>query len=311
MATNPNVEVNRNLFIGGSEIPTIMGINPFQKRWDLLREKVGIYTNDFNGNEYTEYGNALEPQIRNYVNLIKSTNFIEGTFIEGHEVLGIRCNVDGYNEDTILEIKTTSEIHEDVDDYERYLVQLLYYMEHAHKANGILAVYERPKDFNTEFDVNRLHLYEIKYDDYTNLVSRINNAVETFIKDVARLKENPFLNEEELTPQDIVSVSLELEGIEQRLASLKALEAKQKELKAKLLELMVANEVKSWKTINGTSITRVDGTEATTSVVKAFNEDKFKEENEELYNKYLEDKTVETKGRSAYVKITLPKGAKK
>ena len=149
MATNPNVEKDRELWLGGSEISTIMGLNPFQKRWDLLREKVGIYTNDFNGNEYTEYGNALEPQIRNYVNLIKSTNFIEGTFIEEHEVLGIRCNVDGYNEDTILEIKTTSEIHEDVNDYERYLVQLLYYMEHAHKVNGILAVYERPKDFNT------------------------------------------------------------------------------------------------------------------------------------------------------------------
>ena len=311
MATNPNVEVDRNLFVGGSEIVTIMNLNPFQKRWDLLREKVGIYTNEFKGNTYTEYGNALEPQIRNFINLQRDTNFIEGTFTEEHEVLGIRCNVDGYNEDTILEIKTTSEIHEDVNDYERYLVQLLYYMEHAHKAHGILAVYERPKDFNTEFDVNRLQVYDINYDDYTNLVSRINNAVEIFIKDVAKLKENPFLTEEELTPQDIVSVSLELEGIEQRLANLKALETKQKELKAKLLELMINNEVKSWKTINGTSITRVDGTEATSSVVKAFNEDKFKADNEELYNKYLEDKVVETKGRSAYVKITLPKGAKK
>lgn len=311
MATNPNVEKDRELWIGGSEIPTIMGLNPFQKRWDLLQEKAGIKKNDFTGNEYTEYGNILEPQIRNYINFIRNKNFIEGTFTEKHETLGIRCNVDGYNEDTILEIKTTSEIHDDVNDYERYLVQLLYYMEHSHKAHGILAVYERPKDFNTIFDPNRLNLYDIKYDDYTNLVSRINNVVETFIKDVAKLKENPFLTEEELTPQDIVSVSLELEGIEQRLASLKALETKQKELKAKLLELMIDNEVKSWKTINGTSITRVDGTEATTSVVKAFNEDKFKADNEELYNKYLEDKTVETKGRSAYVKITLPKGAKK
>lgn len=311
MATNPNVEKDRELWLGGSEISTIMGLNPFQKRWDLLQEKAGIKKNDFTGNEYTEYGNILEPQIRNYINFIRNTNFIEGTFTEEHEVLGIRCNVDGYNEDTILEIKTTSEIHDDVNDYERYLVQLLYYMEHGHRANGTLGVYERPKDFNTIFDPNRLNLYDIKYDDYTNLVSRINNAVETFIKDVARLKENPFLTEEELTPQDIVSVSLELEGIEQRLASLKALEVKQKELKAKLLELMINNEVKSWKTINGTSITRVDGTEATTSVVKAFNEDKFKADNEELYNKYLEDKTVETKGRSAYVKITLPKGAKK
>ena len=59
MATNTNVEKDRELWLGGSEISTIMGLNPFQKRWDLLREKVGIYTNDFKGNDYTEYGNAL------------------------------------------------------------------------------------------------------------------------------------------------------------------------------------------------------------------------------------------------------------
>ena len=41
MATNPNVEVNRNLFIGGSEISTIMGLNPFQKR-GKIEEKIKI-----------------------------------------------------------------------------------------------------------------------------------------------------------------------------------------------------------------------------------------------------------------------------
>ena len=36
-----------------------------------------------------------------------------------------------------------------------------------------------------------------------------------------------------------------------------------------------------------------------------FNENKFKEENEDIYNKYLETKIQ--KGRNGYVLITLPK----
>ena len=52
---------------------------------------------------------------------------------------------------------------------------------------------------------------------------------------------------------------------------------------------------------NGTLITLVAGTP--NKIVKEFNENKFKEENELLYNKYLEDK--EKKGRSGYVRITI------
>ena len=44
---------------------------------------------------------------------------------------------------------------------------------------------------------------------------------------------------------------------------------------------------------------------STTKLV--FNVDKFKEENEELYKQYEEEKTITSNGRAGYVKITLPK----
>ena len=49
-----DVRIDRNLYIGGSDIPIIMGISPFKKRFDLLLEKAGLKENDFDGNQYTE-----------------------------------------------------------------------------------------------------------------------------------------------------------------------------------------------------------------------------------------------------------------
>ena len=44
MASNPNVEVERYKYIGGSDIPIIMGISQFKKRFDLLLEKAHLKT---------------------------------------------------------------------------------------------------------------------------------------------------------------------------------------------------------------------------------------------------------------------------
>ena len=62
------VTVDRDKYIGGSDIPIIMGISSFKTRFDLLLEKAGIKENDFAGNKYTEYGNVMEPKIRNFIN---------------------------------------------------------------------------------------------------------------------------------------------------------------------------------------------------------------------------------------------------
>ena len=43
-------------------------------------------------------------------------------------------------------------------------------MQETKKSFGYLAVYERPEDFNEEFDSNRLHTYRLDIEDYKELL---------------------------------------------------------------------------------------------------------------------------------------------
>ena len=201
MPTNKNVLIDRNKFIGGSEIACIMGISHFKKRFDLLQEKLGLKENDFNGNEYTEYGEKMEPKIREYVNNLFETEFKEDTFTKKAPFIDTRCNVDGATDRSILEIKTTSQVYKNVESYKVYLVQLLYYMINTGREEGYLAVYERPKDFNEEFDSKRLQIFHITTKEEKVLIRDIKKAVKRFRQDYAYLKEHPFATEEEVNSQ--------------------------------------------------------------------------------------------------------------
>ena len=189
-----DVRTNRNKYIGGSDIPIIMNISPFKKRFDLLLEKADLLEDEFEGNIYTEYGNILEPKIREYINKLKNTNYIEYKKIDGN----IRCHLDGFNEVSVLEIKTTSQVRKKVSSYKKYLVQLLFYMQQTNVKKGLLAVYERPKDFSEEFQEERLQMFDIDINDYDELLKEINTALKKFIEDLEKIKENPFIEEWEL-----------------------------------------------------------------------------------------------------------------
>lgn len=293
------VTIDRDKYIGGSDIPVIMGISPFKTRFDLLLEKAGLKENNFNGNEYTEYGNILEPKIRDYINHDRSDKFEEGKYIEND----IRCHTDGINSDTVLEIKTTSQVHDTIDDYKVYLIQLLFYMQYTKRDYGKLAVYDRPDDFNEEFDKKRLQLFDIKLNDYQDLLDQINNAVEHFRIDLVKVKENPFITEEDLQPTELIETSNELLDVEEQLKFYDELVKKQKELKSKLKESMEKYGIKKWTTNSGTQITLIPDSED--KLIFKFNEDKFKEENQDLYLKYIEEKIQ--KGKAGYLKITMPK----
>lgn len=293
------VTIDRNKYIGGSDIPIIMGISPFKTRFDLLLEKACIKDDDFTGNVYTEYGNVLEPKIREFINKDRVDKFEEGKYIEND----IRCHTDGINSDTVLEIKTTSQIHNTIEDYKVYLVQLLFYMQYTKRDYGKLVVYNRPEDFNEDFDENRLQIFDIKLNDYTDLLDKINKAVDQFRIDLEKVKENPFITEEELIPIDLTDLSNKIVAIENKLIEYKALEKEQKELKDQLKKAMENNDIKSWETPNGVKITLVQDTPD--KEILKFNEDRFKEEQKEIYSNYLETKIQ--KGKSGFVKITLPK----
>ena len=301
-----SVKQNRERYIGGSDIPIIMNLSPFKSRYNLLLEKAGYREDDFTGNVYTEYGNALEPMIRDWINTDLKDKFKEGKHTreaEGDEIIGVRIHTDGENNDAILEIKTTSQIYDSVNDYKLYLVQLLYYMVLTGKEYGYLAVYERPEDMSIEFNSKRLHLYKIAASEYTGLISDINEAIERFIEDLQKVKDNPFITEEELLPKEIPDITERILAFESQLEYLKQVEKTVKTEKEKLKKAMLAANVKSWKTPNGYTITRVDDDED--SVKKVFDETSFKKDNKELYEKYLVDKIV--KGKAGYVLITAPK----
>lgn len=294
-----SVCIDREKWIGGSDIPAIMGISPFTTRYDLLLFKAEIKKNEFEGNEYTKYGNKMESKIRDFINQDLKDKFVETRY--EYRESNIRCHLDGENREKVLEIKTTSQIHERLNDYKVYLVQLLFYMYQVGKDKGILAIYERPEDFSEEFDSERLKIYNVEMENYQDLLNEILYEVDRFKEDLQKIIENPLLTEEDLLPMNIKDLSYQIIKIEERLKEYKELEQQEKELKTNLYNAMVENNIKKWETPNGVKITRVDATEDKTIMV--FNEEKLKTEQPMLYANFCEEKIQ--KGKNGYIKITL------
>lgn len=296
-----NVTKDREKYIGGSDIPILMGISPFKTRWQLLKEKSEPKSN-IASVEYTnkqiEYGNEMEEKIREYINETMDCNFVPATKI----VDDLRGNCDGIYVDTILEIKTTSIIHKNVDEYKSYLVQLLFYMKLFNKENGILAVYERPEDYSTKFKHKRLHIYRVNIAEYEDLLTEIIRQISRFREDLATLKGNPFLTEEELQPTEITEIVDRVLVLEEQLKTLKVIEKQINDFKTQLKEAMQKSGVKSYVTNGGVRITLVPDGEP--SVEYKFDEKAFMVSHPKIYNKYLKPK--EKKGRAGYVRITIP-----
>ncbi|MBQ2811008.1 MAG: hypothetical protein IJF12_02440, partial [Alphaproteobacteria bacterium] len=133
----------------------------------------------------------------------------------------LRGNCDGFNGDCILEIKTTSHIYNTVDEYKIYLVQLLFYMELYGVKKGILAVYSRPSDLNTDFDADLLQIYEIDIKQYKSLLEEINAEIGKFRADLERLRNNPLLSEQDFQPTELIAISEKVVMVENRIAELK------------------------------------------------------------------------------------------
>lgn len=296
-----SVKKDRDKYIGGSDIPIIMGISPFKKRWQLLQEKA-FPSGDGIGNEFTskqiEYGNEMEEKIRGYINEKYNADFKPALKIEGD----LRGNCDGLFEDTILEIKTTSIIHKYVDQYKSYLVQLLFYMMLFKREKGMLAVYERPEDYSTRFKHKRLNVYVISIKDYEDLCYEINRQIDFFRKDLAKLKGNPFLTDEDLQPAEIVEMAGKALVLENQLRAFKNLEEEYKALKNNLKTIMQERGIKSFTANSGMKLTLVPDEKDT--VEMKFDEKAFQEDNPTLYEHYLKPK--QKKGRTGYVRLTLP-----
>lgn len=309
------VNKDREKYIGGSDIPVIMEISPFKSRFDLLLEKAGLKENEFKGNVFTEYGNTMESKIRDYVNETKGSDFKEGKHIskipddwtKRKAGMKVRCHTDGENDDCILEIKTTSQIHDTLDGYQLYLVQLLFYMMMTKREWGLLAVYKRPDDMSEEFNPDNLQIFEVNISDHIKLVDSIKNAVIRFLDDLQKVKSNPFITEEELLPAEIPDIASRIVAFEQQLAMMKEVEKKVKAEKDRLKEAMEHAGVKKWETPNGYKITLIPDGDDKVVEETTFNADRFMNDHPELVDTYMETKNVIKKGKKGYVLITAPK----
>lgn len=309
-----SVKVERWKYIGGSDIGAIMNLSPFKKRWDLLREKAQLQEDTFAGSVYTDYGNTMEPKIRDYINKELGHCFIEGRHYD--EENGIRFHTDGEDEvtATVLEVKTTSNVHEDLLDYKLYLVQLLFEIAKLGWDNGLLAVYERPEDMSERFDPDRLQLFTVFANEHKGLIAEIFREVERFQIDVQRLRENPFLDEEDFIPKDLVGVSNQIIALEETLKQMKAVEEQNKKLKEQLKELMQLNRIKTWITPSGVRLTLVEDAPDKIVTEQVLDEERLAKDLPELFmmedeGGYIKEVEKKKSGRKGFVKITIPKEA--
>ena len=289
----------RSHYLGGSEISALMGISPFKTRWQILQEKAEIVPIEPFTNPYVEYGSIMESSIRDYINKHYSRNFEPAVKI----VDDLRGNTDGLDELGILEVKTTSHIYDTLDGYKQYIVQMLFYMKIFNVQYGMLAVYERPDDFNETFDPDRLQVFEIDIKDYLDMMAEVEDAIDLFRKDLQELKENPLLCEEDFMPNEIVEVTGKIIELENQLAAYKQMEAELKEFKSKLKVAMEEYGIKTWRLYDGTKITLVpDGED---KEVEEIDLKALQKDHPELFgegSKYVKRKRK--KGRSGYVRIT-------
>lgn len=305
-----SVTQERWRYIGGSDIGAIMEISPFMKRFDLLTYKARLAENDFQGNEYTEYGNEMEGKIREYVNAgCPLGQYEEDKLIIPHSIIDWRYHSDGYNklENTVLEIKTTSEIHDKADDYKLYLVQLLFGMYVHNSPYGMLAVYNRPEDMSTEFDENRLQIFDIKMGEYEDLMRRILSAIDMFNKDLEYLKQNHAAKENDLPSRSmLMDISNSTYSLGEKQYTAMFLLSHEKEfteiianIKDKLKCAMEDRGIKSARFEDGTLISYVPAKGAESK--ESFDEKAFKKAHPDLYDEFVTIKTG--RGKSSYVTI--------
>ena len=303
-----DVTKDRYKYIGGSDIKTIMGLDPFKTRWQLLLEKAQIVSPEEVDNEYTRDGHINEEYIREYYNntIFKDDPLEETQTFSEDKVY--RYNADGQNSKLVWECKRVGEttynsINNPRDfNCKKYIVQLLKGMEINKKEEGLLTISLRNGEF---FENPELKEFYINLNDFQDYLEEINECVTIFLEDLDRLRNNPELEEKDFVPVEIVNYANQIQVIEDKLKAYKQLEKEQETLKQKLYDGMLEAGIKTWTTPNNVKITLVEETPEAIIKEKKFDEETFKNENEEMYNKYIKEFEKKKSGKKGYIRISV------
>ena len=208
-----NILANRKKYIGGSDLPIILGYNekygPDKSVYAFARIKAGIDESTFKGNPYTKYGHLLEPKVVEYMNERLNRNFKPEIIVDEEKLLRSKCDgiSRGANSTVLLEVKTYGS---EEFPYEQYIPQTQMYMEMFDVDTCFLVGYKRPDDFytgksyetdqcdeffNTEFDSSRVTIKVIDRD--KDLWYEIYDQVLNFQECVLALKKQPDMTKDE------------------------------------------------------------------------------------------------------------------
>lgn len=134
---------HRKLGLGGSDIASVIGKNPWKSNQELWREKVGIkQAKDLSGNEWVQYGHDAEPLLRSLFALDfpeYEVIYTENNSYRNDKYPWALASVDGLLKDRkrrlgILEVKTSNILQPyDWDKWrdkipDNYYCQVLFYM---------------------------------------------------------------------------------------------------------------------------------------------------------------------------------------
>lgn len=317
--SNPNVTIDRHKYVGGSDLPTILGLNAKYGTsiFEFAKEKAGIIPNSFKGNQFTKYGQLMEPVIRDYINAKYEVNYLEDTIIDSER--GYRGNTDGIDREAdipILEVKTFGE-ELDVD---YYTAQCQFYMETFNRDACLLVGYKRPVDFytgvdyelendeiyfNLEFDENNIVTHTIYRD--PELWNKIEERIIAFKRAVEKLRKNHDMTECEFNKifygSDVIRASNKMAKLETKLLKYKEIEKEHKKVKEDLYNLFEEKGILSFDT--GTmKITKVAPTSYDTVSIDTA---RLKENEPRIYEAY---KIVKTTNKKGYILITAKKEEK-
>lgn len=312
--SNPNVTIDRHKYIGGSDLPSILGLNSKYgiSVFEFAKQKAGIVPNPFTGNQFTKYGQVMEPIIRDYINSKYQTNYLEDTIIDSER--GYRGNTDGIDRDTVIPILEIKTFGEELD-VEYYAPQCQFYMETFNQPYCRLVGYKRPADFykgvdyelenddsyfNFEFDENNIVEYTIYRD--SKVWEKIEERITAFKKGVEYLREHKedFTEEEfnnNFYGNELMALTDKVAILENSLATYKNIEKEYKDVKEQIYKIFEEKNIISLDT-GKMKITKVAPTSYDTVSIDIA---KLQIDLPDLYEQY---KVIKKTNKKGYILIT-------
>lgn len=234
-----NLEERRG-FIGGSDIPIILGLSKYKTPYQLWAEKTGLITDDYKETELQYWGKLLEPIIRDEFARRNKVEVHQLDTIIHPEYNYLRAHIDGYiaEKNAVLEIKCadkfTAHLWEEAGTDGipmQYLVQVAYYCHMTSADSATIAVLIGGNDYREYVYTRDVELEESIIDAAHQFWDAVQNNIAPEAVNIADVK----LMHPKHDPDTIVMVNYETDSrindlaiIKEKIKSLKNLEEEHK-----------------------------------------------------------------------------------